>query len=43
VRGLHGSSDQLASNRRARLVEYALSTQMVTKEDLILLEEQGSE
>ena len=38
VRGLRGSADQLASNRRARLVEYALSTQMVTLEDLALLE-----
>lgn len=38
VRGLRGSADQLASNRRARLVEYALSTQMVTLDDLALLE-----
>jgi hypothetical protein len=38
VRGLRGSADQLASNRRARLVEYALSTQMVTLQDLALLE-----
>jgi hypothetical protein len=38
VRGLRGSSDQLASNRRARLVEYALSTRLVKRSDLSLLE-----
>jgi hypothetical protein len=42
VRGLRGSSDQLASNRRARLVEYALSTQMISKNDLALLDEQSA-
>lgn len=44
VRGLHGSSDNLASNRRARLVEYALAVRLVTPEDLPLLDapEKGS-
>jgi len=37
VRGLHGSSDKLASSRRARLVEYALASRLVTKDDLALL------
>ena len=37
VRGLHGSSDRLASSRRARLVEYALASRLVTKDDLALL------
>lgn len=38
VRGLHGAVDQLASNRRSRLVEYALSTRLVTDADLPLLD-----
>lgn len=38
VRGLHGAVDQLASNRRARLVEYALSVRLVTEADLPLLD-----
>jgi hypothetical protein len=42
VRGLRGRSDQLATNRRARLVEYALSTQLVTRSDLVLLDDSGS-
>jgi hypothetical protein len=41
VRGLRGRSDQLATNRRARLVEYALSTQLVTRSDLALLDKLG--
>ncbi len=39
VRGLHGSPGELASNRRARLVEYAVTTRLVTKDDLVLLEQ----
>jgi hypothetical protein len=39
VRGLHGSPGELASNRRARLVEYAVSVRLVTPEDLALLDE----
>lgn len=37
VRGLHGDAENLASGRRARLVEYALATRLVTVEDLDLL------
>lgn len=38
VRGLHGGPEQLATNRRARLVEYALSTRLVAREELDLLD-----
>lgn len=38
VQGLHGGPDQLAANRKARLVEYALAARLVRKEDLTLLE-----
>lgn len=38
VRGLHGEPGRLASNRRARLVEYALATRLVTRDDLVLLD-----
>lgn len=38
LRGLRGGSDRLAVNRRARLVEFALSTHLVTREDLVLLD-----
>lgn len=34
VRGLHGDAGSLASNRRARLVEYALSARLVEASDL---------
>jgi hypothetical protein len=37
VRGLHGAPGRLASNRRARLVEYALAVRLVTREDLALI------
>lgn len=37
TRGLHGGPGKLASNRKARLVEHALSTRMVTEADLALL------
>jgi hypothetical protein len=39
VRGLHGEPGRLASNRRARLVEYAIAVRMVTQHDLVLLDE----
>lgn len=39
VRGLHGAPGQLASNRRARLVEYALAVRLVSSEDLSELDE----
>ncbi|MFB9766120.1 hypothetical protein ACFFOS_17150 [Nocardioides kongjuensis] len=38
VRGLHGSSDRTASNRRVRLVEYALAARVITADDLVLLD-----
>jgi len=38
VRGLHGGPGQLASNRRARLVEYALAVRLITRDDLGLLD-----
>ena len=38
VRGLHGGPERLASDRRARLVEYALAVRLVTSADLALLE-----
>lgn len=37
VRGLHGGPAKLASARKARLVEYALSARIVTVDDLDLL------
>jgi hypothetical protein len=37
VAGLHGSEDALASNRRARLVEYSLASRLITVGDLELL------
>lgn len=39
VRGLHGDTENLAANRRARLAEYALATRLVTRADLSLLDE----
>jgi hypothetical protein len=36
-RGLHGGIGNLASNRKSRLVEHALSTRLVTEHDLALL------
>ena len=38
VRGLHGDVANLASNRRARLVEYALAVRLVTRDDLVVLD-----
>jgi hypothetical protein len=43
VRGLHGDTENLAANRRARLAEYALATRLVTRADLSLLEEMSAE
>jgi hypothetical protein len=37
VSGLRGGRDSLATNRRLRLVEYAVATRLVTGEDLTLL------
>lgn len=38
VRGLQGDVGRLASNRRARLVEYALAVRLVTRDDLAVLD-----
>jgi hypothetical protein len=38
TRGLHGGPGKLASNRKSRLVEHALSTRLVTESDLVLLD-----
>jgi hypothetical protein len=43
TRGLHGGPGKLASNRKARLVEHALSTRLVTESDLALLDLPGDE
>lgn len=42
VRGLHGGPDRLATDRKSRLVEYALAARLVRPEDLDLLSEQQS-
>lgn len=39
VRGLHGEPGDLAAGRRARLVEYAVATRLLTAADLGLLDE----
>lgn len=39
VQGMHGGPGELATNRRARLVEYATSVRLVTADDLAMLEE----
>jgi hypothetical protein len=38
VAGLRGGRGNLATQRRARLVEYAVSTRLVTSDDLVLLD-----
>jgi hypothetical protein len=38
VAGLRGGRGNLATNRRARLVEYAVAARLVTAEDLLLLD-----
>lgn len=37
VEGVRGGRDKLATHRRSRLVEYAVSTRLVTRDDLKLL------
>jgi hypothetical protein len=39
VDGLRGGRGRLATNRRARLVEYAVATRLVSVDDLALLDE----
>ncbi len=41
VPGLHGGSEKLASNRRARLAEYAVASRLVKYDDLALLDGLG--
>lgn len=43
VRGLRGGKGNLATNRRLRLVEYAVATRLVSKDDLYLLEKNDKE
>jgi len=38
VQGLRGGRGKLATNRRARLVEYAIASHLVGREDLVLLD-----
>jgi hypothetical protein len=38
VTGLRGGRDNLATNRRLRLVEYAIATRLVTRDDLAILD-----
>lgn len=40
ITGLRGGAGKLATNRRVRLVEFALATRLVTKADLPMIEEQ---
>lgn len=40
VAGLRGDSGKLATNRRARLVEHAVTSHLVTSDDLPLLDSQ---
>ncbi len=41
VSGLRGGRGKLATNRRARLVEYAVATRLVSRDDLPLLDQQA--
>lgn len=43
VSGLRGGRGKLATNRRARLVEYALATRLVSADDLVLLDDLDAE
>jgi len=43
VRGLHGEPGRLASNRRARLVEYAIAVRLVIRDDLALIDRSGDD
>lgn len=43
VRGLRGDAAEYASNRRTRLVEYAVATRLVTRDDLTGLDELAAE
>jgi hypothetical protein len=41
VQGLRGGPGKVATNRRARLVEYAVTSQVVTRADLPLLDDES--
>lgn len=41
VRGLHGGPEQLATSRKARLVEYAIAARLVHSADLDILDQPG--
>lgn len=41
IQGLRGGPGKLATNRRARLVEYAVTSQVVTRADLPLLDDEA--
>jgi hypothetical protein len=43
VQGLHGRAGQLATNRRARLVEYAVAAKIVAPEQLVMLDDPTGE
>ncbi|MEY2848527.1 MAG: hypothetical protein RI885_1192 [Actinomycetota bacterium] len=43
VRGLRGGKGNLATNRRLRLVEYAVASRLVSPEDLVLLDRNDQE
>jgi hypothetical protein len=43
VRGLHGDASRIATNRRARLVEYAVAVRLVTRDDLVVLDDHTGE
>jgi hypothetical protein len=43
VRGLRGGKGNLATNRRLRLVEYAIASRLVSAEDLVLLDRNDQE
>jgi hypothetical protein len=43
VQGLRGGKGNLATNRRLRLVEYAVATRLVSKDDLYLLDKNDRE
>ena len=42
TRGLHGGVGRVASNRKARLVEHALSTKLVVEDDLGLIDQDAT-
>jgi hypothetical protein len=41
VQGLRGGAGKLATNRRARLVEYAVTSHVITRADLPILDDEA--